>query len=713
MSMIDKLANISKKSFHNFSFHENLRECNIFFGTNGSGKSSLSNWISENHESVKRFDTDYILDNIYTVDSLSGIKLLVGANRIGIEEAIENINNANLNLVQYNQNIDKRIEDYKNEVFEFMTYNLSEARELFKMTRQINQKRNAKINPIDALKAWENDIIDADFSKINSSDSIELELTNLRKEKSEITFDTNRKIDIILTEIQNIFTQKIIKPDFQITKDLSEWLKEGLHLHNDGINECKFCGNHFDYEKVHDGILEKIQSQYSQAVESLERNKILLEGIKDDLFSQPKHIIDDSFKILNSNISEIINNIEAKIENPSLVIPYTFEIEANYNNVIGNIKAKIENLDKDILRQEALLGEIEKVAKSWVAQKILERYPIDEVSEQLQQYEEQQRANERYIKENKQWIQEVEPVGNLRPFADLLNHEFRVIGINIKCQIDGNHYLLKHGTNPSITISTRDLSEGERRLIGFLHFYYDLYLELEKSLKNNVECIILDDPITSLDSDNRYFMTELINTIIKKLTSMNAQVFILTHSSIDFHNFGYDFNNNSLLKALIYKDEHGNSNIRKVESYESKNFSDYYRANFKTIYDFAIISNSKLSTVKNCVRFANMGRLILESHARSNYRLEYATSSAITQLMKFYNISEDKEEEFKGMLDVINSLSHGLSFYDIDINQISPREIRDAIRKLISIMFNYDNNHVIAMIGLADDSRALREIESW
>lgn len=711
--MIDKLANISKKSFHNFSFHENLRECNIFFGTNGSGKSSLSNWISENHELVKRFDTDYILDNIYTVDSLSGIKLLVGANRIGIEEAIENINNANLNLVQYNQNIDKRIEDYKNEVFEFMTYNLSEARELFKMTRQINQKRNAKINPIDALKAWENDIIDADFSKINSSDSIELELTNLRKEKSEITFDTNRKIDIILTEIQNIFTQKIIKPDFQITKDLSEWLKEGLHLHNDGINECKFCGNHFDYEKVHDGILEKIQSQYSLAVESLERNKILLEGIKNDLFSQPKHIIDDSFKILNSNISEIINNIEAKIENPSLVIPYTFEIEANYNNVIGNIKAKIENLDKDILRQEALLGEIENVAKSWVAQKILERYPIDEVSEQLQQYEEQQRANERYIEENKQWIQEVEPAGNLQPFADLLNHEFRVIGINIKCQIDGNHYLLMHGTNPSTTISTRDLSEGERRLIGFLHFYYDLYLEPEKSLKNNVEYIIFDDPITSLDSDNRYFMTELINTIIKKLTSMNAQVFILTHSSIDFHNFGYDFNNNSLLKALIYKDEHGNSNIRKVESYESKNFSDYYRANFKTIYDFAKISNSKLSTVENCVRFANMGRLILESHARSNYRLENATSSAITQLMKFYNISEDKEEEFKGMLDVINSLSHGLSFYDIDINQISPREIRDAIRKLISIMFNYDKNHVIAMIGLADDSRALREIESW
>ncbi|EFA25573.1 hypothetical protein HMPREF0850_01368 [Streptococcus sp. M143] len=28
--MIDKLVNISKKSFHNFSFDENLRKCNIF-----------------------------------------------------------------------------------------------------------------------------------------------------------------------------------------------------------------------------------------------------------------------------------------------------------------------------------------------------------------------------------------------------------------------------------------------------------------------------------------------------------------------------------------------------------------------------------------------------------------------------------------------------------------------------------------------------------
>lgn len=711
--MIDKLINISKKSFHNFSFDENLHNCNIFFGTNGSGKSSLSNWISENHESVKRFDTDYVLNNISTVDSLSGIQLLVGADRIGIEEAIENIKKANLNLVQNNQDIDKLIENYKNEVFEFMTYSLSEARELFRMTRQINQKRNAKINPIEALKAWANDIIDADFSKINSSDSIELELTNLRKKKNKITFDTHKKIDDILTDIQSIFTQKIVKPDFQITKDLSGWLREGLHLHSDSVDQCKFCGNHFDYEKVYEGIQEKIQSQYSLAVESLERNKTILEDIKNELLNQPKDIIDDSFKNLNSDLLEIINSIEEKIENPSLVLAQTSEIEKNYNNVIVNIQTELNNLNAEILKQETLLSEIENVAKSWVAQKILERYPIDVVSERLQQYEKQQRINEEYIEENKQWIRQVEPTGNLKPFAELLNHEFRVIGVNIKCHIDGNKYLLRHGTDSSIIISTRDLSEGERRLLGLLHFYYDLYLEPEKSLKNNIEHIIFDDPITSLDSDHRYYLTELINTIIKKLTSLKAQVFIFTHSSIDFHNFGYGLNQQILLKALIYKNENGNSNIRKVERNESQNFSDYYRTNFKSLYDFAKLNNSKINTIENSVRFANMGRLILESHARSNYRLENATSTSIDKLMKLYNIQEEKQIEFKGMLDIINSLSHGLSIYDRDVSQISSREIRDAIRKLISVMFMNDCNHVIAMIGLADDSRDLDVIRGW
>ncbi len=43
-----------------------------------------------------------------------------------------------------------------------------------------------------------------------------------------------------------------------------------------------------------------------------------------------------------------------------------------------------------------------------------------------------------------------------------------------------------------------------------------------------------------------------------------------------------------------------------------------------------------------------------------------------------------------------------------DMTRFPPREIRDAI--IISIMLDYDKNHVIAMIGLADDSKTLAEV---
>ncbi len=110
-------------------------------------------------------------------------------------------------------------------------------------------------------------------------------------------------------------------------------------------------------------------------------------------------------------------------------------------------------------------------------------------------------------------------------------------------------------------------------------------------------------------------------------------------------------------------------------------------------YDFVKTSKVKLSTAGHQWDLVNMGKTDLESHARSNYRLE-CNLICNNQINEIYNISRERRGISRNVRCVINSLSHGLSFYDIEINQI-PREIRDAIRKLISIMFSYDKNHVI------------------
>lgn len=116
--MIKKLENVTKKSFQSYTFSNELNKCNIFFGTNGSGKTSLSAWIAENTTGVRKFDTNYVLDNISTVDTMRGVELIVGAERIDTEEMIHNLEEANNNLKKRNDKIISEELEYKNKIYE-------------------------------------------------------------------------------------------------------------------------------------------------------------------------------------------------------------------------------------------------------------------------------------------------------------------------------------------------------------------------------------------------------------------------------------------------------------------------------------------------------------------------------------------------------------------------------------------------------------------
>ncbi|MTB48076.1 AAA family ATPase [Streptococcus uberis] len=717
--MIKKLQNITKKSFNDYCFATELKECNIFFGTNGSGKSSLANWIFENSQSVKKFDSDYVQNNISAKDTLSGVKLIVGSERIEIEEAILNIEEANNNLNSTISNIEKKINDYKQEIYDFMNIQLNEARLQFKLSRNINQKRNARVNTVEALQLWENDIIsNSELNDFSTSSDIELKLNELKLKYSKISFydkfQTNH-----FNELNILLKEKIKKPEFEMSMTLNQWLELGIHLHNHSIDSsgktiCKFCKNTFDYEEIKIDIFRKINSDFAEKLKELEKYKSIFKNLEDSInFDEIDNIDRELSTKLKIDIKEIIKSINNKLNNPESIIDKKNDFLSNYTLLRDEILEYKLDLNNKITEQEKLLNEIESVAKSWVAKKILQKYPLDRVINSLSSFEQKIKMYNKLIFNNRKWVLENTPKGELQPFADLVNSQFSRIGLNIECILYEENYLLQNKKDKSIIVNTKDLSEGERRLLGFLHFYYDLYKEAEISLKENIELILIDDPITSLDSDNRYYLTELLNLIIGKLTKLGAQMFIFTHSSMDFHNFGYGLDSKKILKCTIYKNELGNSEIEMINGNDIKNYSDYYKSNFRTLYKFSKISNSKIGIFENSVRFGNTGRLVFESHARSNYRIENATGSSIEKLIEYYNIPETKVESFKEMIDIINSLSHGLSFYDSDVNEISPRSVRDTIRKLLSILYLKDKNHVIAMLGFSSDDKSLEEIGTW
>ena len=176
---IEHISNINYRSFNNYTSNSNLKYVNIFFGTNGSGKSSLAEWLyQKNINKSLLFDTEYIRNNVQAVDEITGVAIQVGP-QIQHEEKITETENKI-------QTIKSEIDDTKDELdknrkalLKIMDETLKKGKIKFQTTK-INQKQNAKISPETAYSAWKTD---ASRKGLSSND---VDLTSLEEEQKQI-----------------------------------------------------------------------------------------------------------------------------------------------------------------------------------------------------------------------------------------------------------------------------------------------------------------------------------------------------------------------------------------------------------------------------------------------------------------------------------------------------------------------------------------------
>ena len=105
-------------------------------------------------------------------------------------------------------------------------------------------------------------------------------------------------------------------------------------------------------------------------------------------------------------------------------------------------------------------------------------------------------------------------------------------------------YYLKRGVSESNDVFNT-LSEGEKNFIAFLYFNEICKGTLEKDNKDKKKIVVIDDPVSSLDSQALFIVTTIIRDLAKKKgRSANdkkefynphiEQIFVLTHN-IYFH----------------------------------------------------------------------------------------------------------------------------------------------------------------------------------
>ncbi|WP_137628358.1 AAA family ATPase [Lactiplantibacillus daowaiensis] len=737
-----KIVNISEKSFNKFTLGEgnDLKPISVFFGRNGSGKSAVSTYLQKNYEEgMYVFDTNFVERNVRSRATIDGTNLIIGAENIDRTDAIQQAKTIISNITKELNDDNDRIDNKRKSINTLMMAIINDRKAKFGTTR-IHQKANANRNPENAFKLWKSEMS-------HSVDSF-----HEYKSASELNADlvlTRSKLDVLKEVLQDFLIYKkegfisamkdiVLKPGTSVEAVIAGWLEQGLQLHNidvdddrsEDIAKCLFCGNDFVISDVKNSIHERISSEYVSLTKAIERLKTQVVNEREQIVKLGDLISGELQQKAENNVDDILDVLNTKLNHTDTAI----EIDEKYFLRIEDLNAAISDRKKGLKKKEKRLileqSKIEDIAKQSIGQAIAMDPNINNEIEELKRLEKCKYNDERSNELTNAYLVSLNnSSSSLEGFKELMNQMLESLGMSFRLQFsidnsDSFDVVLTESVEQSIGV--KDLSEGELRLIAFVKFYLSLFSNYKKAkgqrapsweFSADVRKIILDDPITSIDSNNRYFMTTLINKLLSQVLHVynrqKMEVAIFTHSIYDFHNFAFRIGKQQLDHYQITKNSLSESVIEPVPEEQMSNYSDDYRTTFCEIIDFCTINRRGLPETHHYLRYGNQCRFILETHARSNYNISNVTNNSLKKIMECYSVQSENEETIVRMLDVINALSHGISYTWDFVSGISAAEIQNAARVMVWMLYKKDKMHVKAMVPEEKWHEFEQKIKNW
>jgi wobble nucleotide-excising tRNase len=650
---------------------DNLKKINFFFGYNGSGKSTIAKYLYNISQDTVQQDSKYDSCNQNGYNS-SNHQLLIFNDDFTKRNFIQNNTLKGVfSLNEINEEIDTQIKDIEKLIKDYQT-------------REIN-KKNLKININNARKNNEEELLDNCWKARNEFNTFtKIELQNKTKKshlaKLKTYFDQLENIatlEELSTKYQTLYEKelnnislnidiklykRLRKLEITFNKLLSEvivgnddvdianlikkldsknWIKTGQQYLKQTDTLCPFCQKETIDEKFKEQLNEIFDETYTEKINNIKNIKIEYETLVNELLKNilgiqqvfnPENIVFEVYKHLEDIFNQNINTIEVKILNPN---------EKKTILSIKSLNKEFSIINKKIKENNDLYEELDEHKKSFIEKIWL--YMADKCKNAIELYDKKEEKYQKIIEKannlienyqnkvigfkeeieelRKQTINTKEAVENINQI--LQNSGFDGFEIKEK-SIENNisQYYLKRFNNEDTEIFDT-LSEGEKNFISFLYFY-QLCIGTDDILDNSSrkKIIVIDDPVSSLDSRVLFIVSTLIRKLIqrkannprterKELKNNNIiQTFIFTHNLYFYKEVAFD-------KRLICMDiSHYNiikiqnkTNIEQVSS--DKQIFDDYSLMWKSLKDIkGNLSNDKSMNIF----IANTMRRIIESY---------------------------------------------------------------------------------------------------
>ena len=568
-----KIKNISTYDSDGIEMN-NLKKINFIYGNNGSGKTTISEVIrfpktytecelvwNEKEIHTVVYNRNFIEENFRQHMTIKGIFTL------GKESAelLAKIDDKKQIIEQHDsalEKLDTKIEEFEDEA--------KTQREIFeKICWEVKAKYDMDFKELFGGFRGSKERFSQKCLDVAENEGTLSTLAELQRRKATL-YDSNKtKIDKLKKLIFNyevespqIFTTKIIgKEDLQIATlisslNISDWVKQGhTHLNrSEGI--CPFCqqeitenfvnelDEYFDdtFKKQLTELQTSIELYISEVISQIEKIRALKEVTVSYL---DKDKVDKAIEVIEAIFSENKLILEHKLREPSrLVNIEKIEIPIlELNEEIEKTNREIElynNLIDNVLHEKRILAEDfwYFIAQENQANYMTYKQSSESIQKKLSGINKRKEIKIGHKKEHENDLKEYqEKIISIEHSINEINRLLKSFGFTnfelSQSKEKGNYEIVRNDGERA----NETLSEGEKTFVTFLYFYQLIKGSNSKDSLNNNKIIIIDDPISSLDSNILFIVSNLIRKLVSEIrtnTSDIKQIFIFTHN-VYFH----------------------------------------------------------------------------------------------------------------------------------------------------------------------------------
>lgn len=354
--------------------------------------------------------------------------------------------------------------------------------------------------------------------------------------------------------------------------------------------------------------LYKYQQAYLKFKETLESYESIIPD-KDDLIDYSG--LCDLVQTLRTEIERNLAKIEQKVNSPSQQV-YLSPIVNN----ISDIQNKTRDINDRITKWNTSL--LDKKAKEKCKDFIIFSY-LSDLKESINRANTSIHNTQKGLEGTKNNIDSFEKnktnannqitqikakITSIKPTITSINKVLKSFGFESfelaeNTSQEGTYKIIR----PSDKSDVQDtLSEGEANFISFLYFYYICLGSLNQNETQRDKIIVIDDPISSMDSNVLYIVSTLVKDLLTRCRNNKdkiCQMLVLTHNAYFHKEVTYWGSRDTLSNSIVaYFVIRKNNNISHIEECSNNPITSTY----ELLWDDIKNHQSSANTICNTMR---------------------------------------------------------------------------------------------------------------